>query len=151
MRKWSKNWVEGLAKRSGIEITPRLPVRIDNWIEEVAAFAQEKLSDGSKLSDAQFVIARSHGFPAWSAFVRHIRNMADKGSSEAQFEAAADAIITGKIAALRRLLRAHPKLAQGRSTREHRATLLHYVSANGVEGYRQKTPKNIVEITDLLL
>src|SRR5436305_3207828 len=105
IRKWSKNWVEGLAKRSGIEITPRLPVRIDNWIQEVAAFAQEKLSDGSKLSRAQFVIARSHGFPTWSTFIRHIRNMADKGSSEAQFEAAADVVITGKIKTLRRLLR----------------------------------------------
>jgi hypothetical protein len=28
---------------------------------------------------------------------------------------------------------------------------LHYCSANGVEGYRQKTPKNIVEITRILL
>src|SRR5207244_2325668 len=30
-------------------------------------------------------------------------------------------------------------------------TLLHYVSANGIEDFRQKTPKNIVEITKLLL
>ena len=44
-----------------------------------------------------------------------------------------------------------PSLARGRSTREHRSTLLHYVSANGVEDFRQKTPKNIVEITKLLL
>ena len=29
--------------------------------------------------------------------------------------------------------------------------MLHYVSANGVEGYRQKTPKNIVEIARVLL
>src|SRR5262249_55131647 len=35
--------------------------------------------------------------------------------------------------------------------REHRSTLLHYVSANGVEGYRQKTPKNIVQIAESLL
>jgi ankyrin repeat protein len=28
---------------------------------------------------------------------------------------------------------------------------LHYVAANGVEGYRQKTPKNAVEIAELLL
>jgi hypothetical protein len=41
-------------------------------------------------------------------------------------------------------------LAGERSTREHRSTLLHYVSANGVEGFRQKTPKNIVEIANLL-
>src|SRR4030095_2705051 len=32
-----------------------------------------------------------------------------------------------------------------------RSTLLHYVSANGVEDFRQKTPKNILEITKLLL
>ena len=35
--------------------------------------------------------------------------------------------------------------------REHAATLLHYTSANGVEGYRQKTPPNAVEITRALL
>ena len=28
----------------------------------------------------------------------------------------------------------------------HRATLLHYVGANGVEAYRQKTPPNATEI-----
>ncbi len=33
----------------------------------------------------------------------------------------------------------------------HRTTLLHYVAANGVEGYRQKTPKNAVEIATALL
>jgi ankyrin repeat protein len=35
--------------------------------------------------------------------------------------------------------------------RTHRATLLHYVSANGVENYRQKTPKNAVEVAKILL
>ena len=33
----------------------------------------------------------------------------------------------------------------------HRATLLHYVAANGVEGYRQKTPGNAVAIATTLL
>src|SRR5207245_9545418 len=37
------------------------------------------------------------------------------------------------------------------SSSEHRSTLRHYGSANGVEDFRQKTPKNIVEITRLLL
>lgn len=37
------------------------------------------------------------------------------------------------------------------ASREHRAALLHYVAANSVENYRQKTPKNIVRITQLLL
>lgn len=50
-----------------------------------------------------------------------------------------------------RLLHDHPELVRARSTREHRSTLLHYVSANGVEDFRQKTPKNILDITKLLL
>jgi ankyrin repeat protein len=69
----------------------------------------------------------------------------------ARFESAADAIVNGDIRTLKRLLRDDPRLIHARSTREHGATLLHYVSANGVEGYRQKTPGNILEITELLL
>ena len=38
-----------------------------------------------------------------------------------------------------------------RSKRRHDATLLHYVAANGVEGVRQKTPQNAVEVAKLLL
>ena len=67
------------------------------------------------------------------------------------FEQAADAIVTGDLAILEKLLRDLPDLIRARSTRQHQATLLHYISANGVEGYRQKTPKNIVQIATLLL
>ncbi|MEI9904897.1 MAG: ankyrin repeat domain-containing protein [Asticcacaulis sp.] len=66
------------------------------------------------------------------------------------FEAAADAVITGDEAALKALLAAHPDLARAHSRREHRATLLHYVAANGVEDERQMTPPNAVAIARLL-
>ena len=33
----------------------------------------------------------------------------------------------------------------------HRSTLLHYLAANGVEGYRQTTPSNAVEVARMLL
>ena len=36
-----------------------------------------------------------------------------------------------------------------KSAAAHRATLLHYIGANGVEGYRQKTPKNAVKVAEL--
>ena len=49
------------------------------------------------------------------------------------------------------MLRDDPSLIRARSTREHRSTLLHYVAANGVENYRQKTPPNIVQIAETLL
>ena len=69
----------------------------------------------------------------------------------ARFEAAVEAVISGDLTALRSMLRDHPELARARSTRRHHATLLHYLGANGVEGGRQKTPPNAVEIAKTLL
>ena len=68
-----------------------------------------------------------------------------------QFESAVEAIITGNLAALESLLAESPELVRARSTRMHRGTLLHYIAANGVEDYRQKTPGNSVEIATTLL
>ena len=151
IRNWSAHWVAKLVERSGVEIAPPLPVRIDEWIRDVADFAQTKLQQGGKLSDAHFVMARSHGFPCWNKFAKYFLDAAQADSPQAQFEAAVEAIVTGDIASLRSLLGSNPRLVRMRSSREHGATLLHYVSANGVEGYRQKTPKNIVEVAELLL
>jgi hypothetical protein len=82
------------------------------------------------LAGAQFFIAREHGFTSWPKFARHIRELALAQSLVSAFEAAADAIVSGDEQTLRRLLASHPGLARERSTREHRSTLLHYVSAN---------------------
>lgn len=153
--RWSRAWIETLVRLSGIQITPQLPVRVDTWIEEVAGFARRQLrgADGSAcaLADAQFVIARSHGFASWPKFVRHLEALQSAGSFNARFEAAADAIVAGDSVALRRLLKQDPRLVTARSGREHGAALLHYVSANGVEGYRQRTPANALEIACMLL
>ena len=103
------------------------------------------------LTDAQFFIARAHGFASWPEFAKHIDALARQQSGTAIFESAVDAIVDGDEVTLTRFLREHPDLVRQRSTRDHRATLLHYVSANGVEDFRQKTPKNIVEIARVLL
>ena len=157
VQKWAEEWVESLVKLSALTITPWLPVMIERWIAEVDQFACGKLLGGEgdsgkcALTGAQFVIARSHGFESWPKFTKHIKAIARNNSSVSRFETAADAIVGGDLETLKRLLREEPELVRARSNREHGATLLHYVSANGVEGYRQKTPKNIVEITELLL
>lgn len=69
----------------------------------------------------------------------------------ARFEAAVDAVVTGDLATLKALLGEDPALVRARSARAHRATLLHYIAANGVEEERQKTPASAVEIAKLLL
>jgi len=118
--------------------------------DEVAEFARDRLSKRRILAEAQFVIARSYGFESWPKFAKHLEALA-KISPISRFEAAADAIVDGDIASVQRLLREDPQLIRARSTREHGAMLLHYVAANGVENYRQKTPTNIVQITNVLL
>jgi hypothetical protein len=111
----------------------------------------ELRSDKLVLADAQLVIAREHGFESWPRFGKHVEALSRTSSSAAKFESAVDAVVTGDAAALARLLRESPELIRGRSTRRHRATLLLYVGANGVEDYRQRSPKNSVEIAEMLL
>jgi ankyrin repeat protein len=101
-------------------------------------------------ADAQLVIAQEHGFETWADVLAFAAAVRDDGPV-ARFEAAADAVVAGDVPALRALLLVHPELAPARSTRRHRATLLHYVAANGVEGGRQKTPANAVEVAKVLL
>jgi ankyrin repeat protein len=103
------------------------------------------------LADAQIVLAREHGFRTWKQFTKHIKEVIRNDSPVHQFESAADAIVSGDAATLKSLLKENPELIRARSTRVHRAMLLHYVGANGFENYRQKTPKNAVEIAKILL
>ncbi|HEX7286541.1 MAG TPA: ankyrin repeat domain-containing protein [Candidatus Angelobacter sp.] len=151
LRIWSRRWIKRLVKLGGLEITRQMPIAEERWARQVEEFAQRELGGKRNLSQAQFVIARASGFQSWRWLVDHIQGMGRKASHVAEFEEAAEAIVNGYLAGLRRLLRRDPELVRVRSTREHRATLLHYVSANGVEGYRQKTPKNIVQIAEVLL
>jgi ankyrin repeat protein len=109
-------------------------------------------------ADAQLTIARWYSFQNWPALAEHVEAVTGDHPPVFQFESAVEAVITGDLARLESLLRENPELVRARSTRithydppVHRATLLHYVAANGVEGYRQKTPKNAVEIAKALL
>ena len=130
-----------------------LPIPPRATLERFKKQARKFVNDGRhrRLAEAQLFIARSHGFESWSRFAKHLNALAQKSSPIARFESAAEAIVNGRLAKLKRLLREDPRLVRARSTRQHAATLLHYVSANGVEGYRQKTPQNIVAIAEVLL
>ena len=141
---WTDRWIASLLADS--DQRPR-----DRAANQVEQFAIRVMTGGKRacvLADAQFVIARSHGFDNWPKFSAHLDAL---GHAGAPFEAAAQAIVDGDEETLRRLLRERPELIRARSEREHRATLLHYVAANGVENYRQQTPQNIVRIAEILL
>ena len=147
---WLKNWTETLTQLTNIKSSPSA-----DGEERITQFEQfvnwQKSSGKLALSKAQFILARAHGFEGWPKFSRHLEALARIHSPAKDFEAAADAIVTGDIATLKHLLRRNPDLVRARSPRRHRATLLHYVAANGVEDYRQKTPAKAVEIAQILL
>jgi ankyrin repeat protein len=153
LNRWTQRWIESLVRLSNLTITPHLPVSIGHWIDGLETFVRRQKESGKRFSAtrAQFVIARAHGFESWPKFAKHLQALAQANSSESEFENAAAAIVTGDLSVLERLLRNDPKLIRQHSSREHRATLLHYVAANGVEGYRQKTPSNAAEIAAFLL
>lgn len=101
--------------------------------------------------DARSIIAQNHSFENWSRFASYAAALTDGQSAVARFERAVDAITAGDARTLQSLLRDDPNLIHARSMRQHHATLLHYLGANGVEGFRQRTPANALQIAGMLL
>src|SRR5207245_8041483 len=133
-------------------LDPKIP-----WLPKILPDSEIR-SAAFELADAQLTIARWYDFQSWPALAEYVEAVNRDGSPVFQFESAVEAVITGAASTLQSLLLGNPELVRARSTRVnhfdppvHRATLLHYVAANGVEGYRQKTPKNAVEIAKILL
>ena len=127
------------------------------WLERRMS-ADEVRATPVDSDDALLAVARWYDFLDWASLVSWVDAIHAPGSPVARFEEAVEAIIAGDATTLASLLREEPWLVRARSTRVnhfdppvHRATLLHYLAANGVESYRQRSPKNAVEIARLLL
>ncbi len=124
-------------------------VLVGNWLD-----APRWRSDGEDSSDelsstgllalgrARLAVARDHGFASWAVV---------DGECDPGFERAVDAVVMGRIGELDRLLVDDPDLVRRRSAYGHRATLLHYTAANGVEIRRQVVPANGAEIARRLV
>ncbi|HVW86974.1 MAG TPA: ankyrin repeat domain-containing protein [Bryobacteraceae bacterium] len=138
--------------------------RHPRFLRDDAAWLPKALTDAEvrnaafEFADAQLTIARGHDFRDWAALTAWVEEVTRDNSPVQRFETAVEAVIAGDIHTLEECLQSNPELVRARSTRvthfdppEHRATLLHYVAANGVEGYRQKTPANAVEVAKTLL
>ena len=101
--------------------------------------------------DARTIVAHEHFFESWDDFAQFKKQLSEPSSPLSRFERAVDAIAAGDAAALERSLREDPDLVRSRSARAHQSMLLHYIGANGVEGWRQRSPKNAVRIAEILL
>src|SRR5262245_46033333 len=146
------------------------PVAIDLFHRKHPRFLDEKIKWLPKsipdseirdanlsLDDARLTIARFYNFLDWSALAAHVKAVSHDGP-ELEFESAVEAVVNGDLTTLKDAVQRNPALVCARSNRvccfdppSHRATLLHYVAANGVESFRQKTPPNAVDIARVLL
>jgi hypothetical protein len=156
VRDWGTRWLDALARHLELDITPFVRDSMHGAVRHIERRVRERRIDGSdgrslSLGDAQAVIAQAHGFTNWAAFAGHVQQLGDGPARGDVFEAAADAVVGGDLETLDLLLRQQPELLRARSARIHRATLLHYVAANGVEDFRQRTPPNAVAIARRLL
>lgn len=115
------------------------------------SFAEARAQSGRlSLGDARQVLARSRAFETWDSMVAFTREVRREGPVR-RFEQAVEAVVDGRVDELVGWLRDMPSLATQRSVRVHRATLLHYLAANGVEIARQRCAPNAVDIARLLL
>jgi len=134
------------------------------FLDENIAWLPRRLKDGEiqntrlSLDDARLTLARRYCFRDWPALESYAEAVVDRAGPVHAFERTVEAVVDGDLDELQSMLRADPELIRRRSTRVtkfdppiHRCTLLHYIAANGVEHYRQKTPKNAVEIAVCLL
>lgn len=106
--------------------------------------------DSFDVAAARQTVACEYGCDTWDALETLVSGIADGGTVRA-FEIAAEAVAHGDVDGLDRMLQATPQLAHARSPRRHRATLLHYVAANGVEPPRQSGSPHAVRVAECLL
>ena len=114
IREWASRSVRTLARLRG-DITPevereinheaaRLERRCRKWREK------DERANHCRLTDAQFFNAGEHGFASWPKFAEHIEALTRNDSEVSNFERAADALISGDVRTLEKLLRGHPEL-----------------------------------------
>ena len=133
-----------LARASAVD-DPRASVEIKNFLRP----GEYDIPEGGMrlgLKEAREIMARQHGFADWEEV-----KIGGRATLQQEFEMAVDYLVSGNTGSLERMLDENPHLVLQRSAYFHKASLLHYVSANGVEIRRQTVPGNLAGIASLLI
>src|SRR5262249_6885662 len=100
VRDWAARWADTLARLQARAITPEVRREIGYDTERVER-QWHKIQKSNEhagrctLADAQFFVARCHGFASWPKFAKHLEAVARANSPVSQFESAVDAIVGG--------------------------------------------------------
>jgi len=119
---------------------------LTNGHPEYAGQATHHIPFGSiPRSDFEKAIARTVGYRDWAGVAQ------ETTLPDPDFERSIDLLIAGDKDGLAAMLTQKPDLIHQSSAYGHRAGLIHYVGANGVELWRQQVPANLPEMLQLLL
>jgi hypothetical protein len=139
----ARRLLEGRRARSGAVV-----FELASWLPGAGSTSRKDLLDRPlSLEDALGVISRAHGFASWN----EAKQAGESRRGDPVFEAAVERVLAGDLAGLSEALDDALDLVARCSHYGHRATLLHYLAANGVETYRQRVLKNAAAIAALLL
>jgi hypothetical protein len=94
--------------------------------------------------DFEDIVLSEYGYMSWV-------DVQQSGTLNRAFELAVDLMLTGNLSGLEKILDKHPEVLSQSSNFGHKAGLIHYLSANGTELFRQIIPNNALDILDLLL
>src|ERR1700736_2857542 len=91
IRDWAARWAEKIARLQSLEITPDVRRQIDIQAERIEQrwhkFRETSERDARcTLADAQFFVARGHGFASWPKFAEHLEALARADSPVSRFE-----------------------------------------------------------------
>ena len=88
---WARDWIAVLSRLQPDSSTTSAR-ELERRAGQVAHFARERLVErAGNLSQAQFVIARAHGFTSWTRLLQHLHAAVHAATDSACFERAADA------------------------------------------------------------
>ena len=129
------------------EAKPVAAIHFSSWHPDlVGQPVQVIMARDLERHDARETIAREYGFTDWEDVEKN-----GSKTPDLDFEAAVNTLLAGDVQTLWQMCDCDSTLLTRRSSFGHRSTLLHYIAANGVETYRQVVPKNLDEVTRVLI
>ena len=85
---WADRWMAALLSSWERKSADRAATEVEEFAVKTLTRAERRCV----LADAQFVLARSHGFVTWPAFATHLDGLAHSDTQTAAFEAAAGSV-----------------------------------------------------------
>ena len=121
------------------EKLPGAAVELHNWLPKAGRQSTQELFDlALSRDDALETVSRAHGFVSW----REAQSAGHKPGSP-DFRTRHRGLARWRHPRFMVVLDRVPDLVARRSHYGHRATLLHYLAANGVKTYRQRVPQGV--------